>query len=111
MYAVRIMLLHTNKHMKYRILFISKPRQPVWISVNSPAFILHDSCSFNQYAVCHWFSLASDPIIGTTQKVYGVAAIPEDEDPERAHLVIITEVGLMDALQLYQTEEVCGFRI
>lgn len=51
-------------------------------------------------------SLAADPIIATTQRVYGVAAIPEDEEPEYGHLVIITEAGVMNTLQLYQQEQV-----
>jgi hypothetical protein len=44
--------------------------------------------------------------VETTQKVYGVAAVPEENDPDMGHLVIITEAGLMNALQLYQEEEV-----
>ncbi len=51
-------------------------------------------------------SLAHDPIVDTTLKVYGVSAVPDQADPEQGHLVIITEAGIMNALQLYQEEEV-----
>lgn len=50
------------------------------------------------------FSLAHDPIITTTLQVYGVAAVPEQSDPNCGHLVIITEAGIKNALQLYQDE-------
>jgi len=36
--------------------------------------------------------------------VYGVAAVPETTDPDYGHLVIITEIGIKNALQLYQDE-------
>jgi len=49
--------------------------------------------------------LGLDPIIQTTLQVYGVAAIP-DENSDHGHLVIITEAGLMNALQLYQDYDV-----
>ena len=49
-------------------------------------------------------SLARDPIITTTLQVYGVAAVPETSDPDYGHLVIITEIGIKNTLQLYQTE-------
>lgn len=48
--------------------------------------------------------LSKDPIITTTQKVYGVAAVPEKVDSSFGHLVIITEAGIKNALQLYQDE-------
>lgn len=50
--------------------------------------------------------LAHDPIVDTTLRVYGVAVVPEEALPEAGHLVIITEAGIMNALQLYQTETV-----
>jgi len=50
--------------------------------------------------------LARDPIVSTTLQVYGVAAIPEKRDPTKGHLVIITEVGLKNVLQLYQDESI-----
>lgn len=50
--------------------------------------------------------LGRDPIIQTTLRVYGVAAVPDESDPDLGALVIITEAGLMNALQLYQDEEV-----
>jgi len=49
-------------------------------------------------------SLARDPIITTTLQVYGVAAVPEESDPNCGHLVIITEAGIKNTLQLYQDE-------
>lgn len=49
-------------------------------------------------------SLARDPIVTTTLQVYGVAAVPERHDPDVGHLVIITEAGIKNALQLYQDE-------
>jgi len=49
-------------------------------------------------------SLSKDPIITTTQQVYGVAAVPERPESNYGHLVIITEAGLQNALQLYQEE-------
>ena len=53
---------------------------------------------------CAYFvsSLAQDHIFATTVKVYGMAAVPDDENPELGQLVIITEAGIMNALQLYQ---------
>ena len=56
--------------------------------------------------ICILDSLASDRIINTTQKVYGVVAQPCHRDPNFGRLVIITEAGLMNALQLYSGEEV-----
>ena len=50
------------------------------------------------------YSLARDPIITTTLQVYGVAAVPEHNDPDYGYLVIITETGFKNALQLYQDE-------
>jgi serine/threonine protein kinase len=52
--------------------------------------------------------LARDPIVTTTLQVYGVAAVPESNDPTTGHLVIITEAGIKNALQLYKDE---GFSI
>ena len=49
-------------------------------------------------------SLAHDPIITTTLQVYGVAAVPEHNDPNYGHLVIIAEAGIKNTLQLYQDE-------
>ena len=51
-------------------------------------------------------SLARDPIMTTTLQVYGVAAVPSKPGSEFGYLVIITEAGVMNALQLYQQEEV-----
>lgn len=48
--------------------------------------------------------LAKHHIINTTLHVYGVAAVPDPKDPEMGYLVIITEAGIMNALQLYQKE-------
>ncbi len=45
-------------------------------------------------------SLARDHVIDTTLHVYGVAAVPEDDDEEIGKLVIITEAGVMNALQV-----------
>lgn len=60
--------------------------------------------------ICFWCcldsSLARDPIVTTTIQVYGVAAVPDDNDSEMGHLVIITEAGLMNSLQLYQNETI-----
>ncbi|ELU09554.1 hypothetical protein CAPTEDRAFT_227451 [Capitella teleta] len=50
--------------------------------------------------------LARDPIVATTLQVYGMAAVPSEPDSDVGHLVIITEVGQMNALQLYQSESV-----
>jgi len=50
--------------------------------------------------------LGRDPIIQTTLRVYGVAAVPDRKNPNMGSLVIIMEAGLMNALQLYQEEEV-----
>ncbi|ESN95265.1 hypothetical protein HELRODRAFT_193606, partial [Helobdella robusta] len=50
--------------------------------------------------------LAHDPIMTTTIKVYGVAAVPDREDPTHGHLVIIMEAGIKNALQLYQDETI-----
>lgn len=36
--------------------------------------------------------------------MYGVAAVPEKVDSSFGHLVIITEAGIKNALQLYQDE-------
>ena len=52
------------------------------------------------------FSLGKDPIMNTTLDVYGVAAVPDDKDPDMGHLVIVIEAGLMNALQLYQKEDI-----
>jgi len=49
--------------------------------------------------------LAKDPIVTTTLQVYGVAAVPETNDPELGHLVIIIEAGLKNSLQLYQDDD------
>jgi len=51
-------------------------------------------------------SLANDRIVPTTLLVFGVAAVPDKSDPTKGHLVIITEVGIKNALQLYQDEEI-----
>lgn len=53
---------------------------------------------------CFLFSLAKDPIIQTTLRVYGVAAVPDKNNPELGRLVIITEAGIMNGLQLVQQE-------
>ncbi len=45
-------------------------------------------------------------MIDTTLHVYGVAAVPDQDDDEMGKLVIITEAGIMNALQLYQREVV-----
>ena len=45
----------------------------------------------------------------TTLQVYGVAAVPEESNPDVGHLVIITEAGIMNGLQLYQREEVPAY--
>jgi len=50
--------------------------------------------------------LSKDPVVNTTLRVYGVAAVPDDNDSEVGRLVIIMEAGLMNGLQLYQKEEV-----
>lgn len=47
-------------------------------------------------------SLAQDHIFATTVKVYGMAAVPDEENPDLGQLVILTEAGIMNALQLYQ---------
>ncbi len=39
-------------------------------------------------------------MIDTTLQVYGVAAVPDDDDEEMGKLVIITEAGIMNALQV-----------
>ena len=49
-------------------------------------------------------SLAQHHIVNTTLHVYGVAAVPDKADPSMGQLVIITEVGKMNVLQLYQEE-------
>jgi len=49
--------------------------------------------------------LGTDPIIHTTLQVYGVAAVP-NEGSDLGHLVIITEAGIMNALQLYQEYDI-----
>jgi len=59
---------------------------------------------FNCCGVVHGCSLARDPIITTTLQVYGVAAVPEHDDPTCGHLVIITEAGIKNTLQLYQEQ-------
>ena len=51
-----------------------------------------------------FYSLAKDPIINTTLQVYGIAAVPDRPSSTTGHLVIITEAGIMNALQLYQDE-------
>ena len=51
-------------------------------------------------------SLARDPVVTTTIQVYGVAAVPDEDDPELGQLAIITEAGIMNSLQLYQLEEI-----
>lgn len=50
--------------------------------------------------------LGTDPIIHTTLQVYGVAAVPDDKNTDLGHLVIITEAGIMNALQLYQEYDI-----
>lgn len=47
--------------------------------------------------------------MATTLQVYGVAAVPNSPDSDFGHLVIITEVGIMNTLQLYQQEEVPAY--
>ena len=39
-------------------------------------------------------------MIDTTLHVYGVAAVPDRDDEEMGKLVIITEAGIMNALQV-----------
>ena len=58
------------------------------------------------FQFCFDSSLARDPIVTTTIQVYGVAAVPDERDSEMGHLVIITEAGLMNVLQLYQNENI-----
>lgn len=41
--------------------------------------------------------------------MYGVAAVPSAPGSDYGHLVILTEAGIMNALQLYQKEEVPTF--
>ena len=49
--------------------------------------------------------LARDHVIDTTLHVYRVAAVPDEENEEMGKLIIVTEAGTMNALQLYQKEE------
>ena len=53
---------------------------------------------------CFVYSLAWDHIIDCTLRVYGVAAIHDIHDDSIGHLAIVTEAGLMNALQLYQVK-------
>ena len=46
--------------------------------------------------------MAHDPIIPTTLKVYGICLLPDKEDKTICQLSIVTEAGIMNALQLYQ---------
>jgi serine/threonine protein kinase len=69
------------------------------------------SLNFLLVMLCHhwlffYFSLAKDPVVSSTLQVYGVSAVPNEPDSDVGHLVIITEVGQMNALQLYQAESV-----
>ncbi|KAK2177459.1 hypothetical protein NP493_597g03007 [Ridgeia piscesae] len=48
--------------------------------------------------------LTQHHIINTTLRVYGVAAVADEVDPSMGQLVIITEVGKMNVLQLYQEQ-------
>ena len=43
-------------------------------------------------------------MIDTTLHVYGVAAVPDRDDEEMGKLVIITEAGTMNALQVCITQ-------
>lgn len=49
------------------------------------------------------FSLAFDTFIPTTVQLYGIAAVP-GEDQKTGHLVIIEEAGLMNSLELIQRD-------
>lgn len=59
--------------------------------------------TFHSYHVWR-FSLTQHHIINTTLRVYGVAAVADKVNPSMGQLVIITEVGKMNVLQLYQEQ-------
>ena len=54
----------------------------------------------NDTTIVYFYSLARDHVIDTTLHVYGVAAVPDRHDEEMGKLVIITEAGIMNALQV-----------
>ena len=57
----------------------------------------------NDTTIVYFHSLARDHVIDTTLHVYGVAAVPDRDDEEMGKLVIITEAGIMNALQVCTT--------